>query len=75
VERKRLKSWQERFQEKQKDEEEKKKSLVLVEVKESEDCRCGSCDKPFKIEVYYSSGKLKRRVTCENCGTEFWLRE
>lgn len=70
-----MKSWQERFQEKQKDEEEKKKSLVLVEVKESEDCRCGSCDKPFRIEVYYSSGKLKRRVVCENCGTEFWLRD
>jgi hypothetical protein len=70
-----LKSWQERFLEQEKDDQKKKKDLVLVEVKESEDCRCGTCDKPFKIEVYYSSGKLKRRVFCENCKTEYWLKE
>jgi hypothetical protein len=70
-----LKNWQERFFEKLKDEEDKKKDLVLVEVKDSgEDCKCGTCDKPFKVEIYYCSGKLKQRLVCERCGVEFWVK-
>jgi hypothetical protein len=68
------KCWKDILQDKLKEEEDKKKDLVLVEVKESEDCRCGTCDNNFKIETYYASGKMRQRVVCEHCKTEFWTK-
>jgi transposase-like protein len=68
------KCWKDILQNKFKEEEDQKKDLVLVGVKESEDCRCGICDNKFKVETYYSSGKLRQRVICEHCGTEFWAK-
>jgi len=49
-----------------------KGDFILIERKASKGTLCGNCGHPLTVEVYWKSGKIIKRIFCENCGMEAW---
>ncbi|RLI68309.1 hypothetical protein DRO91_03650 [Candidatus Heimdallarchaeota archaeon] len=45
--------------------------LVLIETQNLQE-KCGRCNEPLVLEIYYSKKKYQQKIVCKKCGLFFW---